>query len=1090
MTDSADALDKLGLTEKRALLQRLLVERAVPVAYPLTALQQSLFFFEQITSATTVHVNRAVLRVRGAFDATILDRAVGTVIRRQAALRTSFATENGVPVQIVHATAPSPVSFADLSAMPAERLKKECDEIAARTYGQPFELTRPPLLRIAVARTAANEHRLFLGVHQLVCDGWSWTVLLREIVAAYGDLAAGQAVSLPPLATDITQVLARRRARETSDVVAADLGYWETRLADAPPSTEWPIDRGRPTVRSYEGAVVRHLLSAETTAGMLAAARAHGATPFMFALAAFEALLYRHTAQTDLVIGTPIAGRDDPDSTSLIGCLIDTLALRTKVDGARPFTAVLSDVRDAVLGALAHQAAPFPAVLERIGTPRDRSRTPLFQILFNYMRFPIPTMQLSNAIVETEALFEGDLKFDLTLYLSEQDGSLLIDALYAKDLFHESSARAMLADYASLLDAVTRQSDIALDDIPLSRPPFRTCESPLPAPADFVAVPAGAIETTIAARFQRVVERHGDLAAVAAPSGRWTYRELAARVAAVANAVHAIGQDSPFVGLLCDNDASMIAGMFGILHAGRGYVPLDTLAPLARLEYILGDAEATCVVADRANRDLAARLVGEDRVIAIDGCRPAPLPRMVDVSPEKPAYLLYTSGSTGNPKGVMQSERNVLYFNREYTNNLRLSPSDRLSLVSSYCFDAAVMDIFGALLSGATLVIADIRRDGIDALARRIRDESVSILHATPTVFRRIAAPNADADDFRSVRAVVLGGEEALGADFDRFRRCFPRGSWLVNGLGPSESTVALQAFFAATDTVDHHSLPIGLPVAGTAVLLVDSNGRPDPLRGELVIRSKHVALGYWKQAEVTSRAFGTDGETSERWFRSGDLVRRLADGRLAFLGRKDTQVKIRGYRIEAGEVETRLARHPSIARAAVVAVGSADSERRLVAFVEGASAESIDPRQLLRWLRTELPDYMIPSDIEVVDALPQTASGKIDRRTLTDRAFSVRSPRVDRAVVPPSSQTERSLAHLWSEVLNAPEIGRDDDFFALGGHSLAATQVVSRVRTQWGVDLPLRALFDAPTIAEFAAAIEASTSFGGADVEREEMEL
>lgn len=1078
----------LSAEEKRALIEKLLRRASAASDYPLSPLQQRLWLFEQLEPGTSIYNNTLAIRLSGTLDGAVLERCVAEVVARHEALRVGFIGVNGRPVQRVSKQVAMALPMVDLTGLAADARDRELMAIQSAQSRRPFELTTPPLIRFTLVRLGEDEHELVVTVHQAVCDGWSLTLLLKEISTLYGDFVAGRPSSLP------TARQFPRIAGSHSDAgdarMQADLEYWTEKLADCPPVTEWPADLARPENQTYAGAVMTRVLSAELTSRITAVSGAHRATPFMTLMAALKAVVFQQTGQEDLVIGAPIAGRTDPAMAGVVGGFVNTVALRDSVRPGMSFVTLLESVRRTALESYTHQSAPFDAIVERIGMVRDPARSPVYQIFLNLLNLPMKDAAMPGISGDLRLVLEMDAKFDLTFYVLERGGELHVHVVYNPRLYLPGTIATVLGRFERALDVFSRDVNLPVGRTPLGAPPMSSARSPIPAGPAFTPVPATAIESSIVARIEEQVDRRGAHDAVTGPSGRWTYAELDRRANAIAFGVEAsIGSMAATVALLCDDDCPMIAAMLGTLKAGHAYVPLDPLSPEDRLAFVFADSGARLIVADRANRALAERLCGRDRVLEVESCGLMEERPGIAVDPGALAYLLYTSGSTGQPKAVMQSHRNVLHFMRIYANNLRIDTHDRLSLVSSYGFDAALMDIFAALTTGATLAIAAVRRRGLGGLGAWIREERITVYHSTPTVFRRAFGADVPREWLESVRVVVMGGEEVLATDFERFRTHFPSHAWFVNGLGPTECTVAMQHFLSASATMLRSSVPVGLPVDETIVELLDSEGGRAELYGELVIRSPHIALGYWNRPDLTAAAFAADPIDGSRHFRTGDVLRWLPDGLFEFVGRRDSQVKIRGFRIDLGEIEAVLASHPDVHEAAVVARQEDDRQLSLVAYVTLHPGQAVDDRSLSRWVRARLPLYMVPSVIGVLDRLPLTPSGKIKRAALAELTPPLPSPR---SSVAPSTPTEETLARLWAELLGIRNVDREDDFFLIGGDSLRATQMVSRVAQQFDVTLPLRTVFTASTLMEVAAAIDsiAGGPVATAGEEREEWTL
>jgi amino acid adenylation domain-containing protein len=631
----------------------------------------------------------------------------------------------------------------------------------------------------------------------------------------------------------------------------------------------------------------------------------------------------------------------------------------------------------------------------------------------------------------------------------------------------------MLRHYQVLLTEIVANPKVSISSCPLVLPEAQQRQSLLPG-NDFNDFEKAEIEQTIPQRFAAQVKRHPNRLAIKTTTRRWTYAELNQAANRVAHSIleQTGGKSTDSVALLFDHDAPMVAAMIGALKAGKAYVPLDPASPAERLLQIVNDAGARVLVTNNLNQKVAGTLTVEGlRVINVDKLRRARTDDVeVPADPGSLAYLLYTSGSTGQPKGVMQNHRNVLHFIRAYTNNLRLNANDRLSLFSSYCFDASVMDIYGALLNGAALYPIDIKKQGFDGAIKFLLDEAISVYHSTPTVYRHFVKSIGN-EKFPGVRLVVLGGEPVNRTDVDLYKQHFPEHAVMINGLGPTEATVSLQYFINKNTSISGQSVPVGAPVAETEVLLLDEGTKSKGIAGEIALRCDHVALGYWRNEQATTAAFLTD-ENGARIYRTGDLGRRLPDGSILFTGRKDSQVKIRGFRVELGEIETALNRHASVKENVVALRTLSSGEKLLVAYLVPAANQSVQHSDLRRYLSTSLPEYMVPTVYVTLASLPLTASGKVNRRALPEPTLP-ESPARQARPLSSRSAVETALAAVWAEVLGLKVVGFHDNFFELGGHSLLAVILFARIAKYFGKRLPLATLFRAPTVAQLAAVIE-----------------
>ncbi|HEV2130118.1 MAG TPA: amino acid adenylation domain-containing protein, partial [Longimicrobiaceae bacterium] len=740
------------------------------------------------------------------------------------------------------------------------------------------------------------------------------------------------------------------------------------------------------------------------------------------------------------------------------------LVLRTDLSGDPSFGELLTRVRETTLGAYANQEIPFEKLLEELQPPRDLSRTPLFQVMFNM----VPgggseRRRLADAEIEL-VLGAEESKFDLTLYVAEGEETRF-RLVYNTDLFDAATAERLLEHYRTLLEAIAATPERRLSTLPLLREPSRGPMalpdiSPRPPIREF---PAEAIDSSLAARFAAQVRRSPDAVAVETDRNCWSYAELERRANQVAHALLQVsGSAEERVALLLGHDAPMLAAVLGTLKAGKTYVPLDPSFPAERLQRILEDA-CPCALLTEASLATAARAVaGEVPVLQIEEVwrtEPHEDPQ-VEISPEEAAYILYTSGSTGEPKGVVQNQRNVLHHIRTYTNRLRIVPQDRLTLLSSYGFDAAVMDIFGALLSGATLCPIDLKSEAAGDLPRELIRRGITVYHSTPTVYRHLVSQLGSAEDLSRVRLVVLGGEEVLARDVELFRRHFAPHCLFVNGLGPTECTVALQYVLDHQGQISRNTVPVGHAVEGVEALLLNEAGEPVEVyaTGEIVLRSAHVALGYWRRPELTRAAFLPDPEGGERrLYRTGDLGRLLPDGSIEFVGRRDAQVKIRGYRIETGEIESALLSHRAVKQAVALAQTDEEGERRLRAVVVASTGQRVDAGELRGHLRARLPAYMVPSEIVAVESIPLTPNGKVDRRAL----LTLREPHAEVAaeLAAPQTPLERLIADIWRELLATEQVGVHHNFYDLGGHSLLALRFVARFQDATGIRINPREL-------------------------------
>jgi amino acid adenylation domain-containing protein len=1062
--------------------------RAIPQRAPGTLpqvsfAQERLWFLDQLMPGSAVFNVPIAVRLSSAIDFDALKESVSEIVRRHEVFRTTFITVDGRPAPLFSSDLKSKLRLVDLTSLQASEREAESHRLTNDEALRPFDLARGPLIRTSLLKLGEQESIFLLTMHHIVSDGWSIVLFFQELSTLYQAFSNARTSPLDELPIQYTYYAVWQKEWLCRDLLEQQLAYWRNKLGGELPVLELPTDRPRPAVQTYPGGRVTLTLPADLTQAVSALSQRENATMFMTLLATFKVLLQRYTGQEDIIVGSPIANRPRAETEKLIGFFLNNLALRTDLSGDPSFRELLSRVRDTALDAYAHQDVPFEKLIEQLKPDRDLSRTPVFQVYFNLFSFS-DDIQLPDgtAISFVDAWLQSEehlSKFNLTLYAGLQGEELKLAFVYNTDLFEEASINQMLAHFRNLLEEVARNPSLPISEYALCDKSGVSTSNELIRPRnDFPRFEKDEIEQSIYERFAAQVQKHAARTAVKTTNHKWSYAELNTKAKRIAQTIAGLcGKGEDRVALLCEHDAPMIAAMLGALRAGKSYVPLDPDYPEARLAYIVDHSQSKALLADERNFELARRLapagvcvINVDDLACFDHAVDLP-----EVTPDGCAYILYTSGSTGRPKGVVQNHRNVLHFIRVYTNNLHIDSTDRLTLLSSYCFDASVMDIYGALLNGATLYPIDIRRDGIARLSEHLCTEKITIYHSTPTVYRYFVETLSERNEFPRLRLIVLGGEEVSRHDVESYRKHFADDCLFVNGLGPTESTVSLQNFIDHHAPVPNESVPVGFPVTDTEILLLSNSGKPVEVQGEIAIKSRHVALGYWRDAEATSAAFmGSESDSDNfRIYKTGDLGRRLPDGSIRFAGRKDFQVKIRGFRVETGEIEAILCQHPRVRQSIVVSREVEGRGPQLVAYLVPQAGGAPDENELQTLLKKHLPEYMLPAAYVVLDVLPITESGKVNRRALPDPILQNQKPFT--ATSAPRTDLEKQLVPIWSEVLGVP-VGVTDNFFESGGHSLTAVRLFAQIERRLGYHLPLATLFQAPTIAKLAATIEADS--------------
>lgn len=1069
---SIDRDDQRLISERKAELIRLLASHGGAgnddrdaEHVPLASAQAGVWMHQLLEPGSTLYNITIALKVTGPLDPDRLTAALRTVLTRHAPLRSvvTMAPSGG---ESVLADIPADLlPVTDLSSLPAVVQRARSAALGLELQRTPFDLTSEIPFRARLLRFSAESHDVIVAVHHVAFDGSSVVVFLRDLAAAY------EGATPAPLRTSYGAYAAAQNAYWTPERKSQRAEFWRESLAGAPATHDVPTDRPRSPQTGHTGAMVRRSIDATTREALKALAATERATPFMVLHAALVAAVHRHSGQRDVVIGTPLHGRDEPEFSALVGMFVNQLPLRLALPTGASLRMLVREARRSLLGTLSAHELPFTEIVRALDVPRDTTRNPVFQIMLNVLP-PVSgasgisagelTFTLSSAD-DVTSTFDGQSKFDMTLYGFFDDATLELALVYNAELFDESRMQALLDDTETVLrDGVVR-ADEPVEAL------FAGAASE-PAAADRMRRAGRTLgAASIPEQVLRVAADTPDAPAVIDGAALvHTYAGLALEAGRIARLIAGATADEPerAVGIVVPHDGSAVATLLGLLMSGRPYVPLDPKYPDSRLRFMVADAGLRVILASPALSGRAREmLTAEGRVVGLDET-PSPhvaLPPLPD--PEAPAYLLYTSGSTGRPKAVVQSHVNLLAQATRYGEALALSSADRLAWLASISFDASLMDVFGGLVSGSAIAPIDARSIDLSQMPQLLATGRLTVLHVTPTVFRTIAR-SATQPKFPHVRAVVLGGEAVRPGEVEFFDGYFAPDAILFNLYGASEHS------FSLGFEVDRHArsieVPIGFPVGDTTVVLLNEQGQPDPVRGELVLCSPRNAVGYWQAPDLTARAFPPDDQfPSQRLYRSGDIVRRRPDGAYVFLHRADSQMKVRGHRIEGYDVERVILTHPAVSEVAVHAPLDETGEHALVACVAFRS-DDVRPSvaELTTWCAEYLPTFMVPSRWATVERLPRTPSGKVDRRALPAIAAS---PAVAGIVVEPRDAEEAEVHQIWSEILGTSRFSVTDDFFVLGGNSLNATQVVSRLRELFDVELPLRHFFDHPTVADAA---------------------
>jgi amino acid adenylation domain-containing protein len=1088
MSQTAQQIADLSPNEKRALLARLLRKKASESKsfYPLSDNQQGIWFLCQFAPESSIYNVSFAARIRSDVDIPAFRRAFQALVDRHPSLRTTIAVHSGKPVQQIHENQSVHFEEIDASIWRENELQTRLIEETQR----PFDLECGPVMRVSLFTRSAQEHILLLIIHHIVVDFWSLAVILIELGILYSVEKAGRPAPLPPLDLQYTDFV-----RWQTEMLASPAGerlwdYWKKQLAGTLPVLNLPTDRPRPPIQMFRGAMHDFTLNDELARRLRALAKAEGATLYMVLLAAFELTLYYHTGQEDILVASPMVGRSRAEFEGLVGFFANPVVLRANLSGNPTFRTLLGQVRQTVLAALEHQDYPTLRLVQRLRPPRDLSRSPLCQTMFvldKPHRFAEQTgsefarsetglwMNLSGLVMESIPLERRAATLDLVMLIIETTGSLSASIRFNTDLFDVVTIARMAGHFHALLKSVIRDPAAAIGNLEILTSAERQQlldefnDTKVDYPKD----------TCLHQLFEDQVQRTPDNVAVVFEGQQLTYAQLNARANQLAHHLEALGVGPEVPVAICmERCPELVVGILGILKAGGAYVPLDSAYPQERLSFLIEDAHAAVLLTQAhmvesmpAHGIHAVCLDSDWKTIATKSEKNP----VTEATARNLAYILYTSGSTGQPKGVMVEHRGLCNAINWIIQTLELTAEDRCLLKTPITFDAAGRELFPPLLTGGRLVIAeaDGHRDS-RYLAEMIRSARISIFHCVPSLLQFLVEEPAF-DGSLALRAVMCGGEALPTQVVTRFQRRSK--AKLYNVYGPTE-TIIDSTYWLCEEANGRSLIPIGRPIPNARIYILDNALRPLPIgvAGHMYIGGVGLARGYLNRPELTAEKFIADpfsAEPGARLYKTGDLARYLPDGNIEFLGRDDHQVKIRGFRIELGEIEAALGQYPAVRHAVVLARGDAPREKRLVAYVVAESTAD----ELRRFLKDKLPEHMVPAVFVLLDALPLLSNGKVDRNALP--APERTRPELGGAFVAPRTTTEELLAEIWAQILDIEQVGIHDNFFDLGGHSLLATQLVSRMRDAFQVEIPLRRLFEFPSVAGLAESIEAVRQAG-----------
>ncbi len=1072
--------------KKRALLEKLMqqeglvseVVQSIPrinhsgIA-PMSFSQERLWFLNQLQPESPVYNFPAAVRLKGAFDVRAMQDALNFVVHRHDILRAAFADGEHGPVQTISPEHKLDLPEVDFRSLPEAEREREAMSYANRELQRPFDLMHPPLLRACILRLKNDEVIFLLVLHHIIAEGWSVAILFRELEANYSAIFDGNVVRYPESALQYADFAAWQRKRVSGAYLDSELAFWKEHLGSDLPVLQLPTDRSRPAVQTLKGAWVSHILPKKLYDGLCSLSQQQGATLFMTLLTGYLALLSKYSGQEDIVVGSPVAGRVHAEAEGLIGLFVNTLALRIDLSGNPPFSELLNRVKEVSLAAFSHQEIPFEKLVEEIQPDRSLGSTPLFQVMFALQNSPAPSLNLSGQApgqpLTPNEIHNGSSKVDQALFVEETSAGLAASFEYNTDLFDRSTVERMLAQYEVLLSGALANPYMRLSELPVL-----TNEEHRKSLFDWNA---NKCEVNFEKCVHEYVAAHAkhtpDAIAVVSEGNQLSYSELNKRANQLAHQLQKLGVGPEvLVGICCERDLTMLVAMLGVLKAGGAYLPLDPAYPQDRIHFMVSDANVSVLL---SVSHLAGSLPeGKHEVLFLDTdwsdiSKYSQVQPETSVTADNLAYVIYTSGSTGRPKGVCIPHSGLLNLVFWHNDAFDVKKTDRATQMAATAFDASVWEVWPYLVAGASLFLtpAEILL-APEALRDWLLENHITISFVPTPLVASLLKQNWP--EKSAMKKLLTGGDKLN--DFPGEGLPFS----LTNNYGPTENTVVSTSCLVSEHDKLEASPSIGRAITNTDIYLLDKHLNPVPIgaTGEICMGGASLARGYLNRAGLTAEKFiphPISKDSGARLYRSGDLGRYLSDGRIEFLGRMDDQVKVRGFRIELGEIEAVLAKNVGIESCVVSVFSTKAGDKRLIAYVVAANGHELVVDEVRQAMTGQLPAYMIPANFLLLKALPLTPNGKVDRKALPAPGNEGSKPGQEQSVA--SSAIEKVLLGIWSEVLDVKQINIHDNFFELGGHSLMITQLLSRIRRVFRVDLSLRVLFESATIALMAQAIE-----------------
>ncbi|MEH2283675.1 MAG: amino acid adenylation domain-containing protein [Nostoc sp.] len=1068
MTNTHENIQDISPEKKREVLAKMLQEKVRQVdIFPMSFGQQRLWFLDQLQPGNFANHIWAALRLTGFLNQAAFLQTLDEIVRRHEVLRTTFATMEGKPVQVIIPTLSLTLPTINLEDLSEVEQEAEVKKLVIQEIQQPFNLTKAPLLRATLLRLNEREHILIFTMHHVISDGWSMGVLIKEIAALYEAFSTGRLSPLSQLPIQYVDFAAWQQRSLQGDLLQSQISYWKNQLKDAPKLLELPTDYPRPAVSSFRGATYSFELSDDLSVALNKLSQQYGSTLFMTLLAAFQTLLWRYTGSEDIVVGSPVANRNRTELEGLIGFFVNTIVLRTNLVGNPTFEELLTRVRKVALAGYAHQDLPFDQLVEELQSQRNLSHTPLFQVMFVLQNSPMPALELPGLTLSILDVDNGTAKFDLTLEITEKAQKLFANLEFNTDLFQESTIKRMAGHFQTLLKSIVANPELRLSELSLLTEPEKH-QLLLEWNDTKVEYPQ---QLCIHELFEAQVEKTPDAIAVVFEDQQLTYRELNAKANQLAHYLCSLGvKPEVLVGICVERSLYMIIGLLGILKAGGGYIPLDPSYPKERLAYMLEDSQPRVLLTQQQlvetlpTHKAEVICLNSDWELIAQHSKHNPNSHL---SSDNLAYIIYTSGSTGQPKGAMNTHRGICNRLLWMQDKYQLTATDRVLQKTPFSFDVSVWEFFWPLITGARLVVAqpEGHRDP-NYLVNVIAQQQITTIHFVPSMLQ-VFLEAENLEICNCLQRVIVSGE-ALAVQLQQ--RFFNRlNAQLHNLYGPTEAAIDVTFWQCQDSVTNQNTVPIGRPIANIQIYLLDRYLNPVPIGvpGELYIGGVGVGRGYLNRPELTEEKFIPNpfsDNSAARLYKTGDLARYLPNGEIEYIGRIDHQVKIRGFRIELGEIEALISQHLAV-RETVVVVAESQS---LAAYVVPHPDQTLTITELRGFLEQKLPNYMLPTAFVMLEALPLTPNGKVDRKAL--KAPDTARPELEAVYQPPQTEVEQTIADIWQKLLQVEHVGIYDNFFELGGHSLLLVQVNSKLRDKFQKDLSVLDLFRYPTINSLAS--------------------